>query len=353
MVRYEIRDPQEALIIQPMKNDSYRLKILEKNVKKTVIEIKATAEPLTERTHFKLPTHLKEDRHLFPKDLLKRLKAAQYLHQAVEEVLDWISDHIEYDDTALDREPQSILKNKKAACRGLVNLARYFLDLMGIKTRSAHGVLADTIDREGKARLKDAVFHRWLEVYYDDIGWLPSGPGYSKNFVNAYHIAARINPEILFVLKNPITCLSNLGIKVKILDERQEMLDIDVKKDCMKPVRARKMTHIQYYGTLLGKIETLKGEPLKEGTVMLKGKRRRYTTKLNSAGRFAFYGLDSGMYTLSLAGLSLTNCHRALYVKKGELRNINLKIAEGRSDLGREYPDGLRTGFHQGMDSHE
>ncbi len=121
-------------------------------------------------TDFQLPPHQ------LPPRLKQRLKRTHGYWYAVSIVLSWVSDHFTYGEQGLG--PYS--GNCNTAARTTVQLLR----LAGIPAREAVGVL---MDREHKT-LAGTSLHRFVEVYYPDLGWLYSDPLSAHHYVPASYV---------------------------------------------------------------------------------------------------------------------------------------------------------------------
>lgn len=114
-------------------------------------------------------------------------------YEAISGVLGWISRSIAYD---LDRDaPQgaeSVLARRSTYCTGVARLTVALLRSAGIAAREVAGYV---VDAEGKTR----GFHRWIEAYLPDRGWVFSDPLRSHHYVPATYVrlaGERIAPEL-------------------------------------------------------------------------------------------------------------------------------------------------------------
>jgi hypothetical protein len=107
--------------------------------------------------------------------------------ETLNETIFWVNDYVEY---ARDNEFQiyylqqrssiETLLSKKGVCDEFSNLAAGILRAKGIPTRLATGLSFDG-SRWGS--------HAWLEVYHNEVGWIPSDPTFRESgFVDAAHI---------------------------------------------------------------------------------------------------------------------------------------------------------------------
>lgn len=102
--------------------------------------------------------------------------------QAVVGILDWVRANITYDYSfSLDRDALSVYRNRSGVCSGFSNLAVALLRAAGIPSRVQVGCSMWSLPHGGG--------HSWIEVYYADIGWVPSEPQGYQNFITSQMVA--------------------------------------------------------------------------------------------------------------------------------------------------------------------
>ncbi len=105
-------------------------------------------------------------------------------YDAASRILAWVAVNVRYD---LDREaPQdatSVLDRRSAYCTGIARLTVRLLEDVGIPAREVAGYLAE--DLPGGPR---SGYHRWVEIFYDDRGWVFADPLASHHFVPATYL---------------------------------------------------------------------------------------------------------------------------------------------------------------------
>lgn len=103
-------------------------------------------------------------------------------------IIGWLRDEIQADQSSEDgQQPEEILRRGSADCVGLANLTLFVLRKMGVEARYVTGLAY----RRGDAavmRLKGRVLHRWIEINYDDVGWVFCDPAGKVNFVEATYV---------------------------------------------------------------------------------------------------------------------------------------------------------------------
>ncbi|MEO8276388.1 MAG: transglutaminase domain-containing protein [Thermoanaerobaculia bacterium] len=180
-----VRGNDEATMLVPAgvqvdsySNSGYRLEFAD-----AVAHIAVDVSPLQSRQTF-------DERGLPPtasvESRLARAVAAgsKTRYDAVSRILGWIAANVRYE---LDRtEPQdarSVLERRSAYCTGTARLAVALLDALAIPAREVAGyVVEDAPAGTGSG------FHRWIEVFYDDRGWVFSDPLASQHFVAATYL---------------------------------------------------------------------------------------------------------------------------------------------------------------------
>ena len=111
------------------------------------------------------------------------VKEAQGEAQAVVAILDWVRANIAYDYTfSLPTDAVSVYHNRSGVCTGFSNLAIALLRAVGIPARRRDGCAFWSLPHGGG--------HAWMEIYYPDVGWVPSEPQSEENFVSADHLVS-------------------------------------------------------------------------------------------------------------------------------------------------------------------
>ncbi len=208
---------QEALyqasdILSPYQNAGYRLSCDSSG--KLIVNISAMPvrygvpypyEIPAPEIHDDLATEFEVPPHRLPPSLKRRLAHIHGYWNAVSTVLTWVSDQFTYSDHGLG----AYSGDCNDAARTTVQLLR----LAGIPAREAVGVI---MDRDTKT-LAGTSLHRFVEIYYPDLGWLFSDPLSSHHFVPASYI--RLDDQHLDALlglsitrRKPLLPLQPVGI---------------------------------------------------------------------------------------------------------------------------------------------
>ena len=148
--------------------------------------------PLASRAPFPAPGKRDEslppapDRDAFAANLAAESRTQQ---DAVRRVLLGLAAQVRYDPDRLRRQdPSAVFASRRAYCVGFSELAVDLLRRAGLAARTVQGVLRT---RPGSDRYDPSIegtYHRWIEVYYPDRGYVFSDPSHSINGVDARYL---------------------------------------------------------------------------------------------------------------------------------------------------------------------
>ncbi len=85
----------------------------------------------------------------------------------------------------------SVLSRGSADCVGMSNVAQLVLAAMDVNARYVTGIAFKPSDKSHRV-LEGEVLHRWIEIQYEDVGWVFSDPAGKVNFVDATYIVLGI-----------------------------------------------------------------------------------------------------------------------------------------------------------------
>jgi transglutaminase-like putative cysteine protease len=122
--------------------------------------------------------------------------------EAVRRLLLGIAAQVRYDPDRLRRQdPAAVFASRRAYCVGLAELAVDLLRRVGIPARTVQGILRAEPGSDAYDSSVGGVYHRWVEVYYPDRGYVFSDPWTSINGVDARYIPfvkrALLRPRLL------------------------------------------------------------------------------------------------------------------------------------------------------------
>ncbi len=174
-------------------NDGYSLAVTPAEAGVLELSVRVSAGPLESRAPF--PTGAPADASLPAapeRDAWARTLAGDAPTQAVavERVLAGIASSVRYDsDRERRQDPASVFASRRAHCVGFAELAVDLLRRVGISARTVQGILRVKPGADGYDSRIGGVYHRWIEVYYPDRGFVFSDPSSSINGVDARYIA--------------------------------------------------------------------------------------------------------------------------------------------------------------------
>ena len=132
------------------------------------------------------------------KELANNLsKGAKTEESAVIQILNWVVDNVKYTTNPPQYDAIYTLDTGTGNCQNFSHLSIALLRAVGIPARIVGGI---TLSKSWKVPLKNGTLvqsigqggHAWLEVYYQDIGWVPYDAQQSHLFVSPRHIKQTI-----------------------------------------------------------------------------------------------------------------------------------------------------------------
>lgn len=278
--------------ITPYSNTGYRLEVVGDEVR-----VEVDASPLISQSRFqplKGETRPRDresqkgplgQRQLAPpgEDAVSRLArgvtaGAETQYEATSRILGWVARHIEYN---LDRQqPQdsgAVLERRSGYCTGVARLTVSMLESVGIESREVAGYVVGGGGRGPQG------YHRWIETFLPDRGWVFSDPLSTHHYVPATYI--RLGSEMV---------VPEQGMEGLLLERRDEVDTVDVFPLAAPGVTARRNSERQLAATL-----SVRLEDQSHGIAVLTGRSSRMTHALVDGGT-TFVGLDPGNYELRL-----------------------------------------------------
>lgn len=127
-------------------------------------------------------------------DITRNAKTQQ---EAVELIMEYVRANVDYSLSG-SRDPASVLRYGKAYCVGYANAAIYLVRSLGIPAKNISCWMPPGHDWGSG---NSGGNHAYLDVYYNDKGWVSYDPQHSVHFVDPYHLvnSRQINPGISFV----------------------------------------------------------------------------------------------------------------------------------------------------------
>jgi hypothetical protein len=132
------------------------------------------------------------------RQLAKKLTAsAQTQYDAVQHILSWIVDHIDYVQQPNRYDARFAMKTGKGNCQNYSHVAAALMRAVGIPVRIVNGVTSrepfDMKVRGGVMTMRMGQGrHSWIEVYFPSFGWIPFDPQQMQLFVSNRFIRLEI-----------------------------------------------------------------------------------------------------------------------------------------------------------------
>ncbi len=188
---YRASGPDAGLFDQ-YDNDGYSLAVAPAADGRLELRVRVSGGPLESRAPY--PTQTPRDRSLPSspeRDAYARTLAGDATTQAaaVERILAGVASAVRYDpDRARRQDPASVFATRRAHCVGYSELAVDLLRRAGIPARTVQGILRTRPGSDGWEESIGGVYHRWIEIFYPDRGFVFSDPSSSINSVDARYV---------------------------------------------------------------------------------------------------------------------------------------------------------------------
>jgi transglutaminase-like putative cysteine protease len=186
----------DASLFDQYDNDGYSLAVLPGAASGVVeLRVRVSAAPLQSRAPF--PTGIAPDRSLpiaRERDAFARTLAgdARSEAEAVERILAGVASSVRYDgDRTRRQDPAGVFESRRASCVGIAELSVDLLRRVGITARTVQGILHAKPGTDGYDARIGGLYHRWIEIYYPDRGFVFSDPSSSINSVDARYLPFR------------------------------------------------------------------------------------------------------------------------------------------------------------------
>jgi transglutaminase-like putative cysteine protease len=182
----------DAKLFEQYDNDGYALEVAAGPDGSLDLVVRVSDAPLTSTAPF--PTGAAPDRSLPvapDRDAFaaRAVEGSRTQSEAVRRVLLAVASEVRYDpDHARRQDPQAVFASRKAYCVGFSELAVDLLRRAGITARTVQGVLRTGPENAAYEAAIGGAYHRWIEVFYPDRGFVFSDPERSINGVDARYI---------------------------------------------------------------------------------------------------------------------------------------------------------------------
>lgn len=262
--------PPEGAVVESYHNAGYRLMRQGDEVR---IDVKIP--PLESRIPFRLPDAPD------PEDSVARVarsitsgSVTQY--DAVSALLGWVARNISYElDRSASQEAADVLGRRAGYCTGVARLSVALLRSAGLTAREVAGYVVGTGDGGPSG------YHRWIEVHYDDVGWVFSDPLHSHHWVPATYL--RLSSEELAL---------DRGLEALLIERDGAIAPVDEYPGAPPGIRARRNHDRQFAAALRIQI---RGESAGRAVLVGHGERQQHALV---DGGTTFVGLRPGPYQL-------------------------------------------------------
>ncbi len=260
-------------LVESYSNAGYRLQ-----VDGATATVEVSLQPLRSRQPFALPAAAAA-----PGDAVAQLAravaaGATTRYEASTRVLGWVARNVTYDrDRGAPQDAPAVLARRRGYCTGVARLSVALLRSLDIEAREVPGFLVAPAGG-GVA----AGYHRWVEVRYDDVGWVFSDPLVALHYVPATYV--RLASEAL------LPAPEELPGRLLAHDDRRQALDLVPGAPARVSVRRND-------GTRHAAALAVSVAGVGDGTVVLEGAGLRRERPLR-AGESTFVGLEPGSYVL-------------------------------------------------------
>jgi transglutaminase-like putative cysteine protease len=182
----------DAGLFDQYDNDGYSLAVSPGARGSLELRVRVSGQPLASRSPF--PTGMPREpgltaspeRDAFAETLAS---GARTEAEAVERILSAIASSVRYDpDRVRRQDPASVFASRRAHCVGFAELAVDLLRRVGIPARTVQGILRARPGTDGYESAIGGVYHRWIEIYYPDRGFVFSDPSSSINSVDSRYV---------------------------------------------------------------------------------------------------------------------------------------------------------------------
>ena len=182
----------DAKLFDQYDNDGFALEVRPEADGSARLEVRVSDGPLESNAPFP-PRGRRDasivadaDRDAFARKLTAGSRTQQ---EAVLGILRAVAAEVRYDPDRLRlQDPAAVFSSRRAYCVGFAELAVDLLRRSGISARTVQGILRTEPDADRYEASIGGVYHRWIEVFYPDRGYVFSDPMRSINGVDASYI---------------------------------------------------------------------------------------------------------------------------------------------------------------------
>jgi hypothetical protein len=320
-VEYIVLDPENLLIPVTVNTIGYSQQV-QRIHRGYIVTVTSSIRPIPVTQPFQFNPENLDPRfqHAY---LLQNLASAENASDALRACLAWLDRTIIYDgnhDHLQDIE--SVLQRGSGNCVGRTAVLQKILNGIGLTSRTVRGCLF----QNGKL-----VFHRWIEIDYDQIGALPTAPGTTQDFITPDHLVLLPSDKI----DPAATDVEHSAVTISVLNEKQASFVIDQwpsPEGSIVPVYRRK-THPRRIETVLTGEISPSGF---QGTVELETSTGMRSFSLSEQHMFSFVPVSPGAYRLSIKRNGREAFSSSGHIRAGEHKHHYCTLKILRTDRGKE-----------------
>lgn len=251
------------------------------------------------------------------------VRGCKYESDAVEAILTWIGENVTYDNSSKDEDPFLVYEKRRGQCVGLANLALTLLRSAGIPARAVQGFILTPDGAEGSETRMDFQLHRFIEVYYPDLGWIFSDPQKTVNFVSTAYLYWR--PLAFAAPGNGKLDVD--GLQIYRAKDEGGLLEEDFRAG-EQPARVfvRKNLDLRYSAAIEGLVQTPEGKPLARGRITILSSSGQTPQEVRPDGAFSFVGLKGGEYSLQFSDDTYRYIGQKFKLKDRESRQFTITV---------------------------
>ena len=184
-------DGSDVRLFEQYDNDGYSLEISANPDESLNLTVRVSDAPLQSEAPFPVARAVAPegkppaapDRDAFARQVVDGSRTQV---EAVRRLLLAVAGEVRYDaDRARRQDPAAVFASRRAYCVGFAELAVDLLRRVGISARTVQGILRAAPDDPAYDPAIEGAYHRWIEVYYPDRGYVFSDPRLSVNGVDA------------------------------------------------------------------------------------------------------------------------------------------------------------------------
>jgi transglutaminase-like putative cysteine protease len=190
-----LAEGQDVRLFDHYDNDGYSLAVQAAAAGSVELRVRVSDSPLESTAPF--PTGAPRDDALAPataRDVFAEevTSGSRRQAEAVSRILIAVASRLRYDpDRLRPQDPGSVFASGRADCVGFAELAVDLLRRVAVRARTVQGIVRTRPEDPAYDPRIGGSYHRWIEVYYPDRGYVFSDPSASINGVDARYLPFR------------------------------------------------------------------------------------------------------------------------------------------------------------------